>query len=422
MHHQINPQPLGPHADPMIAAVQACVHCGFCLPTCPTYQVLGQEMDSPRGRIFLMKEVLEGKLAPEEAQPHIDRCLGCLACQTHCPSGVKYGELLSPYRAMRRQQGAAGGDRLRRWLASMTLPYPTRFRWAMRMGKLGRRLRPLVPKKLRPMVDLVPPKLPAPVSIAPSHLPSGTVRGRVALLTGCAQQVLAPEISIAAIEVLNRNGFEVIAPTQQGCCGALSWHIGDLKRAKEFAINNIAAFDLDVEAVLTTAAGCGSALHEYPLILAGTEHADASKKLAKQSMDISVYLIRLNCIAQPPLSQTLRIAYHDACHLSHGQGVRDAPRNLLRKIKGVELIELAQTEICCGSAGTYNLDQPDIANQLGREKAQQIIDAKPDIVALGNIGCLIQIRQHLQELGYNIPVLHTVEILQRAYRGTLTKH
>ncbi len=378
MQHQIPAADLGARGEAMARAVQTCVHCGFCLPTCPTYQVLGQEMDSPRGRIFLMKEVLEGKLDAAEAQPHIDRCLGCLACQTHCPSGVQYGELLSPYRAMRRDQGEIGGDRWQRWLAAITLPYPRRFRLAMWSGRLGKMFRFAVPKRLRPMIDLVPDSLPSAVRL-PAITPAvGERRARVALLAGCAQQVLAPEINVAAIEVLSRNGVEVLVPQSQGCCGALSWHIGDARRAMQFATNNIKAFPKDVDAVVTTAAGCGSAIHEYPLILKGTEAAGAAEELAHRSLDVCEFMERLGGLVTPPaLRSPLKVAYHDACHLSHGQKVRSSPRRLLQQIPGLELVELAETELCCGSAGTYNMDQPEIAAELGRMKAQHVIDTGP---------------------------------------------
>ncbi len=284
MLHQIPPEKLDVRGDAMLAAIQACVHCGFCLPNCPTYRVLGQETDSPRGRIFLMKEVLEGKIDPQDAQPHIDRCLGCLACETNCPSGVRYGELLSPYRSMRRSEGAIGANRWRRWLAACTLPYPRIFRWAMRCGVWGKRFRRLVPTTLHPMLDLVPDRLPPAEHLPILTAPQGQRRARVALLAGCAQQVLAPRINAAAIRVLSRHGCEVHVPRNQVCCGALSWHIGDDLRAKSFARANLQAFTEDFDYVVTTAAGCGSGIHEYPLILAGTDVDEAAQRLAPKQL------------------------------------------------------------------------------------------------------------------------------------------
>lgn len=417
MQHEIPIDQLGDRGQAMASAVQACVHCGFCLPTCPTYRVLGEETDSPRGRILLMKEVLEGKIKPEEAQLHIDRCLGCLACETSCPSGVKYGELLSPYRADRSREGTIGGNRFRRWLAALTLPYPNRFRWALRMGQWGQRLQFITPQVLRPMLELVPAQLPPSHSLPAETLALGETRSKVALLSGCAQQVLAPRINAAAVRVMSRNGCKVLVPDAQVCCGALSWHIGDDRQAIRFAVANLQAFPDEVDYVVTTAAGCGSGLHDYPLILAGTTYADQAKQFAAKTVDISVLLERIGIETPPPFKRPLKVAYHDACHLSHAQRVRSQPRRLLRMIPRLELVEISDSEICCGSAGTYNIDQPKISAQLGREKAETIISSGADVVAMGNIGCEIQIQRYLREAGSGIRVLHTIELLDYAYRG-----
>jgi len=417
MLHEIPIEQLGARGDAMAKAVQACVHCGFCLPTCPTYRVLGQETDSPRGRIMLMKEVLEGKIPAEDAQLHIDRCLGCLACETSCPSGVKYGELLSPYRAKRRSEGAAGGNRLRRWLTAITLPYPWRFRLAMRLGQLSSRLRFLTPAVLHPMLDLVPDTLPASQTSVEFTAAQGEVRARVALLLGCAQQVLAPRINAAVIRALSLNGCEIHIPKNQTCCGALSWHIGDDQQAARFARANLNAFSGNIDFIVTTAAGCGSGLHDYPLVLAGTVYADQAKTLASKTLDVSAFLDKLGIVPPPPLKRSLKVAYHDACHLGHAQRVRSQPRRLLRSIPGVELIEIPDSEICCGSAGTYNMDQPELSAQLGREKAEKIIATGADVVTMGNIGCEVQIQRYLKEAGSRIKVMHTIELLDAAYRN-----
>lgn len=419
MKHAIPEQLNDPHRDVMAEAVQTCVHCGFCLPACPTYQVLGQEVDSPRGRIVLMKEVLEGALPLASAMPHIDRCLGCLGCETACPSGVRYRELISPFRrrasGLRRPSLAA---RLRRMLLLQTLPYPERFRAAALAGSLARPLRSLLPGFLRPMLDLLPDRLPDAQRLPSRVAPAGTRRGRVHLLAGCAQQVLAPSINAATVEVLRRNGVEVIIPPEQGCCGALAWHVGAGREAQAAAIRNLDAFPAGDEPILTNAAGCGSGLHEYPLILQGTPHEERARAFAKRVVDVSEYLDRLGIV---PLtaSRPVVIAMHDACHLSHGQGVRSAPRNLLRRIPGVRIVEVPDGEICCGSAGTYNVDQPAIAADLGRRKAAAIRSTGAEMVALGNIGCLTQIQTHLGAERDAPPVLHTIEILARAYRGEL---
>lgn len=417
MLHCIHPEQHGPLGEAMANAVQACVHCGFCLSVCPTYAELGEEMDSPRGRIVLMKLTLEGSLAWDAAQPHIDRCLGCLACEEACPSGVAYRELISPFRALAKDKfHRSRAERLRRWLANQTIPYPSRFRLAIRAASLGRALRRLVPRPLRSMLDLAPPCLP-PAQVWPTITPArGVRRARVALLTGCAQQVLDPDINTATIEVLSRNGVEVLVPPAQGCCGGLAWHTGDVDAARNFARHNLDAFPADVDAIITNAAGCGSAMHEYGLILRGTPDEARADAFGKRVGDVSVFLSRLGLREKPAGNgHAQRIAYHDACHLAHGQNVRRQPRDLLRAIPGVELLELPDSHMCCGSAGSYNLDQPEIACSLGEKKAKAVVATGAQILATGNIGCLTQLRAHLANLGSDIPVRHTIQILRDAY-------
>jgi glycolate oxidase iron-sulfur subunit len=401
----------------MTHAVETCVHCGFCLAACPTYSELGQEMDSPRGRIILMKEVLEGTLPWEAAQPHVERCLGCLACEPACPSGVPYRDLISPFRAQAQPHfNRSLGEKLRRLLASQTLPYPARFRVAAFLGRVGKMFRALVPGSLRPMLDLLPDKLP-PAQTWPRVTPAqGERRARVALLIGCAQQVLDPDINTATIEVLARNGVEVIVPPGQGCCGGLAWHTGDLSAAQGFARRNLAAFPADVDAILTNAAGCGSAMHEYHLVLRGTPDEQRAEAFRKRVVDVSVFLHRLGLRERPTgTGRPQRIAYHDACHLANAQNVRREPRELLRAIPGVELLELSDAHLCCGSAGSYNLDQPGIAASLGSQKAKAVVATGAEIVASGNIGCLTQLSAHLAKLGAQVPVRHTMQVLRDAY-------
>ena len=417
MLHSIPADQHGPLAAPMIHAVEACVHCGFCLAACPTYRELGQEMDTPRGRIVLMKQVLEGALTWADAQPHIDRCLGCLACEPACPSGVPYRDLISPFRALARPHEKRSLTRqIQQTLAAQTIPYPTRFRWAAWAGGLTKPLRPLMPPALRPMLDLVPDHLP-PAQKWPEITPAqGTRRGRVALLAGCAQQVLDPDINTATLAVLSRQGFEVVLPRAQSCCGGLAWHTGDLPRAQDFARRNLDAFPADVDAILTNAAGCGSALHEYHLILRGTPDEARAEAFRSRVQDVSYFLARAGWRDQPPASgRKRRIAYQDACHLANAQGVRNEPRELLRSLPGVELLELADAHLCCGSAGTYNLDQPAIAASLGGQKARAVAATGAEIVASGNIGCLTQLRLHLQQIGSPIRVQHTLQVLRDAF-------
>jgi glycolate oxidase iron-sulfur subunit len=417
MLHSIPTRDYGALGEPMARAVQACVHCGFCLAACPTYSELGQEMDSPRGRIVLMKEVLEGKLAWTAAQPHIDRCLGCLACEPACPSGVPYRDLISPFRALAQSKfRVSPAARLRRFLAAQTIPHPARFRLAATLGRAALPFRSLVPKALRPMLDLLPASIP-PAQHWPETTPAcGERRARVALLAGCAQQVLDPDINTATIEVLSRQGVEVVIPPRQRCCGGLAWHTGDLAAARSFALANLRAFPRDVDAVITNAAGCGSALHEYSLILKSTDHEADAKDFSRRVVDVSSFLHKLGLREPPPgPGRPARVAYQDACHLANAQGVTRPPRELLRAIPALELVELADAQLCCGSAGTYNLDQPDIAASLGEKKARAVIASGAQTVASGNIGCLTQIRAHLARLGSPIRARHTLQILRDAY-------
>ena len=417
MLHEIDPEQHGPLGPEMAAAVSTCVHCGFCLAACPTYKVLGQEADSPRGRIVLMKEVLEGTLPLDSALPHLDPCLGCLACEPACPSGVPYRDLISPFRSNAESQRSRSlGDRFKRLLTRMTLPYPTRFRMAAKTGRFVKPLARCLPDTLRVMIGLLPDQLPAKQRWDAVYPPVGTKRGRVALLTGCAQSVLDPDINTATIEVLTRNGVEVVVPEKQGCCGALSWHVGDLNRAQGFAKNNLVAFPRDVDAFVTNAAGCGSGMHEYPQILKGTAEEAAAKDFADKVCDVSVYLATLGDLEPiPDRGRPLRVAYHDACHLANAQGVRAQPRSLLSSVPGVELCEIADAHLCCGSAGTYNIDQPEIAKTLGREKADNIVKTGADVVATGNIGCMTQLKTHLEQREASIAVMHTMQVLRDAY-------
>ncbi len=419
MLHNIQIDESGVRGEEMAKAVGTCVHCGFCLPACPTYQELGSEMDSPRGRILLMKSVLEGELTFEQASEHIDRCLGCVACVTHCPSGVEYGDLISSFRDRAREQGKKPWQ-LRDWLAMQTLPYAGRFRWAMRAAKWTSFLHRFMPSSLRPMLELVPDDLP-PRSDLPEVIPAeGRRRGRVALLAGCAQQVLAPEINAAAARVLSKNGIEVVVPKRQGCCGALAWHTGQGARAQKFAKALIDTIPGDVDCLVTTAAGCGSAIAEYPLLLKGTADEEAAVELKQKTMDVSVYLTQLELVEFPKLQRPIRVAYHDACHLAHAQKIRHQPRWLLGQVEGLEIAELSDPDTCCGSAGTYNIEQPEIAGNLGRRKAEDVAATGASLVATGNIGCLVQIQNHLEKSGSQVPVLHTMQVLDLAYQSKLS--
>ena len=430
MQHTISLDTLGPTGPIMAEQIEKCVHCGFCLPSCPTYRVLGEEMDSPRGRITLMKAALEGTLPIEQTLPFIDRCLGCVGCVTACPSGVQYGELLMPYRALAEKQRKRGFmDQLARVMVRETLPFPGRFRAAALAGRLAQPFRKLLPRQMRAMLALLPAQpLPAAQPL-PRLVPAvGTRRARVALLAGCVQQALSPAINPATVRVLARNGVEVVIPAGQGCCGSLMAHNGDDVFARRLARRNLRAFADEapqravstftfnaVDAVITNAAGCGSGMREYGLLFAGQPEEEAARAFAGRVRDVSAFLAELGFVPVPPLAQPLRLAYHDACHLAHAQGITSAPRRLLRAIPNLTLLDIPEGEVCCGSAGTYNLEQPEIAAQLGRRKAENILATGAEAVAAGNIGCLVQVRTYLAQLGRPLPLWHTIEVLDRAY-------
>jgi glycolate oxidase iron-sulfur subunit len=418
MQHTIPVALLGAEGQVMAHAIEACVHCGFCLAACPTYAVLGEEMDSPRGRIFLMKSALEGSLTVEETLPYIDRCLGCVACVPACPSGVPYGELLPLYRAH------AAPSRQRSWAAQAAhtlvhenLPYPERFRLAALTGKLGKLVQGALPGPFQAMLNLLPDELPSARPLPEFSPAQGERRARVALLAGCVQRALAPEINWATLRVLARNGVEVLIPKGQGCCGSLGLHTGELERARGLARQNFRAFPTEVDAVLTNAAGCGSGMKEYGALFAGQPDEAEAKAFAARVRDVSEFLAELGLVAPPALREPLVVAYHDACHLVHAQGVSAAPRQLLRSIPDLTVVDIPEGEMCCGSAGTYNLEQPELANVFGRRKATNILSTSVQAVATGNIGCLIQIRTHLQQLGQPKPIYHTLELLDQAYEN-----
>ncbi len=414
---------VGPAATSMAQAVSACVHCGFCLPACPTYLELGEEMDSPRGRIVLMKGVLEGGLDLEQVLDHIDPCLGCMSCVTACPSGVEYGELLMPFRELaERKRRRSRFERFWRGWMLDTLARPRRLRRMLRLGRIAAPFRAFLPARLAAPLDLLPrstDRTRVGVGVFPA---AGEPRARAALLAGCAQQVLAPRIHRATLDVLNRSGVEVVVPKEEICCGSLAFHAGDGRRARAAArsllrVTGPEALLADVDAVLTNAAGCGSGLREYGLLFAGRPEEEAARALAGKVQDVSTFLAALDAPAPPPLAQPLRVAYQDPCHLAHAQAERSAPRRLLARIPNLTLVEPRDWQICCGSAGIYNLEQPELASRLGRRKVEALLEAEPDVIATGNIGCLTQIDRHLRRLGSTVPVRHTTEILASAHGG-----
>lgn len=426
MQHTIPVETLGPLGERMAHAVGKCVHCGFCLPACPTYNLLGEEMDSPRGRIILMKSVLEGDVDLEEALPYVDRCLGCLGCVSACPSGVPYGELVTPFRSFAQERRRRPlTQRVARQLALDTLPFPERFRLAAQAGKAARPLQGMLPEQMRAMLDLIPESLPVALPLPDLFPALGPRKARVALLVGCAQQVLAPQINWSTLRVLARNGVEVVVPHGQGCCGSLALHAGEISLARAQAAHNLSLFPEDVDAVVTNAAGCGSGMKEYPMLFTsnqgGPDEAgrwlELAERFAPKVYDISAFLDGLGIEEPPPLPRLLKLAYHDACHLAHAQGITEAPRRLLRQIPNLSLVAVPEGDLCCGSAGIYNIEQPETARRLGERKAKHILSVDAQAVVTGNIGCMVQIRAHLMELGHSLPVWHTIEVLDRAYHG-----
>jgi glycolate oxidase iron-sulfur subunit len=419
MRHNIPVEHFGVQGVAMATTVENCVHCGLCLPACPTYQLLGQEMDSPRGRIMLMKTALEGSLSVEEVRPFVDKCLGCLSCDAICPSDTHYGELLLSFRAYTEEKGVRGKlpEFLLRSLAVETMSHPARFRIAALLGTLVRPLRALLPDRLGYMLDLLPPMMPTPTRF-PEIIPAeGESRARVILLTGCVQSVLSPEINRAAVNVLARNGVEVLVPPGQGCCGALAMHVGNARKARALARKNIRLLTADVDAIITTAAGCGSGISDYKLLFGDAPDCHLAAEFAAKVRDVHVFLDDLGLRAQFGKTQSQLLTYHDACHLANAQGIKQAPRRLLKQIPGLELVQLDEVEMCCGSAGLYNIEQPELADQLGSRKAAVVLKSGAAGLVSGNIGCITQIGAHLRSLGNDMPVLHTMEVLDRAYNS-----
>jgi glycolate oxidase iron-sulfur subunit len=418
------------HHPPSKQIVDTCVHCGFCLPACPTYALWQEEMDSPRGRIYLIKMADEGKAAiTPQWVGHFDTCLGCMACMTACPSGVDYGKLIEATRAqIERQPVRSAGEKLYRRMIFSMFTNPERLRHlrlpllAYQKSGLQALLRvsgllSLLPKKLRSMEALLP-KLPSSESIALVTPAQGARRRRVGLLLGCVQREFLPHVNAATARVLAAEGCEVVAPPEQPCCGALLVHAGEQEAALALARRTIDVFEAtSVDTVVTNAAGCGSNVKDYGYLLRDDpQFAARAQVFSAKCKDVTEVLAELEPQAKRrPLR--IRVAYHDACHLQHAQGVRTQPRALLSQIPGLQLVEISESAICCGSAGIYNLVQPDAANALGARKAQLIKPLQPDLVATGNPGCLLQLRSALAKARSTARVVHTIQLLDASLRG-----
>ncbi|MEO1494402.1 MAG: glycolate oxidase subunit GlcF [Pseudomonadota bacterium] len=411
-------------ADPRTAhankILRTCVHCGFCTATCPSYQVLGDELDSPRGRIYLIKDMLEND-RPADAQTvkHIDRCLSCLACMTTCPSGVHYMHLVDHARAhIEKTYTRPWHDRALRWLLTLILPYPGRFRLALAGAKLAKPFRRLIPGKLGAMVDLAPPRIapPARHDDPQVHPAVGPRKRRVALMTGCAQRALDNEINAATIRLLTRHGCDVVIADGIGCCGALTHHMGKEDLSHASAAANIRAWMGEVrgdglDAIIINTSGCGTTVKDYGHMFAQDPMAEDAATVAGLTRDVTEFMVDLGL--ETPTAPALRVGYHAACSLQHGQKVTQAPKKLLKQA-GFTVVEPKNPHLCCGSAGTYNILQPEIAGELKRRKVETLEATEPQVIAAGNIGCMMQIGS-----GTGVPVVHTVQLLDWATGGPM---
>lgn len=412
-------------ADPDFArsneVLRACVHCGFCTATCPTYLLLGDELDSPRGRIYLIKDMLENERVPDaKTVGHIDRCLSCLACMTTCPSGVHYMHLVDHARAyIEETYKRPISDRALRWMLARILPYPRRFWLALLGAKAARPFKRLIPDaRLRAMLEMAPKHIP-PVSRnddPQTHAAHAPRRKRVALMTGCAQKALNTDINDATIRLLTRLGCDVVVAEGAGCCGALVHHMGKVDESHRSAAQNVRAWTREMDgegldAIVINTSGCGTTVKDYGHMLREDALAEDAARVSAIAMDISELLTQLDL--PEGAAKGLTVAYHSACSLQHGQQIKTTPQDLLRRA-GFDVVEPVDSHLCCGSAGTYNLLQPEISGQLKARKVETLEARQPDIIAAGNIGCMMQIAS-----GTDTPMVHTVELLDWATGGPM---
>jgi glycolate oxidase iron-sulfur subunit len=414
------------HRPPRLDLINDCVHCGFCLSTCPTYVLWGEEADSPRGRIYLMETGLAGEPMTDSMVQHFDRCLGCMACVTACPSGVRYDRLIEDTRAqVERRHPRTRAERLLRGAIFRLFPYPRRLRLlrgplrAYQASGVRRLLGPLLARTpTLATLESLAPRLRRPERL-PERVPAvGPRRAVVGMLTGCAQRAFFPDVNAATARVLAAEGCDVVLPRAQGCCGALSVHTGREAEAQGFARSLIDSFeDAGVDYLVVNAAGCGSSLKEYgDLLRDDPSYAERAAALAAKVRDVSEVLVELGPVA-PRHPLPLSVAYHDACHLAHAQGVRAQPRRLLADIPGLSLREIASAEICCGSAGVWNVLNPEPARELGDRKARDVLATGADLLVTANPGCLMQVAAAVHRAGGVIGLAHTVQVLDASIRG-----
>lgn len=407
-----------------------CVHCGLCTASCPTYVELGDENDSPRGRIYLMRSVTEGRIdLSAEVRRHLELCLDCRGCETACPSGVQYGKLIEPFRVAMEQIGDGpkkSHDWFHRWILFGVFPYADRMRKLLIPARIAQRLGlvaladksgllRLLPGRLRQLVRMLPPPQRSGSKL-PAFLPAeGKRRARVALFTGCVSDAMFRHTNWATARVLQRNGCDVFVPQNQMCCGAIHFHSGASEPAQAFADANLAAFDYrDVDAVLVNVAGCGAMLKDYGHHWHDARQADRQEFAAKVR-DIHEFLDQLGIV--PPSGRLeLKATYHDACHLAHAQKIREAPRRILAKIPGLELRDLPESDLCCGAAGTYNLTQPEMAQRLSKRKLANILKTGANTVVTANAGCLLQIAREARAQRQRLDIVHPMDLLDRSYQ------
>ena len=429
----------GPHID--YELILDCVHCGLCTAACPTYVETSNEADSPRGRIYLMRQVIDGTLAlDDDVKHHLDLCLNCRACETACPSGVQYGKLIEPFRVFMGEQEPGRQvktlNALQRFLLFKVFPYRWRNRVSLAPARLMQwtgldwllektRATRLLPRSLRNMKNMLPRLRPHYGRLPEVLAPEGPRRARVALFLGCVADSLYPETNYATAKVLQKNGCEVWIPRSQGCCGALHYHAAMEPEAREFAgkncdafgAGNIPAFDT-LDAIITNAAGCGAQLKDYAHMMHGTPQAEAAARLQSKVRDVHEFLMELGPI-KPTHPLPIKATYHDACHLRHAQQIFKQPRALLDLIPGLELIPLPESELCCGAAGSYNLTQPEMAERLGDRKAANIVATGAQAVFTGNVGCLMQVTRHLKKTHPHIWCAHPIDALWASYTGDM---